>query len=114
MILLLGVKEPIQVDEAIDTRGLGKKTEEERYIQEVGRKRKTTDGERIAQETPEEREVREARVRKRQAQERDVQTVRDAFYCSICDKRYAKVTEWDNHLSSYDHNHKKVSNGAQG
>ncbi|RKP12909.1 hypothetical protein BJ684DRAFT_20574 [Piptocephalis cylindrospora] len=102
-----GVKEPIQVNEATDTRGLGKKTQEDQYIREVGRKRKTTDGERIAQETSEEREARESRVRKRQAQEREIKAIRDAFYCSICDKRYAKVTEWDNHLSSYDHNHKK-------
>ena len=30
-----------------------------------------------------------------------------AFYCEICDKQYVKITEWENHLSSYDHHHKK-------
>ena len=31
------------------------------------------------------------------------------FYCDICDKRYKNVSEMSNHLSSYDHHHKKVS-----
>lgn len=31
------------------------------------------------------------------------------FYCEICDKRYKNVSEMSNHLSSYDHHHKKVS-----
>ena len=29
------------------------------------------------------------------------------FYCEICDKQYRTVGEMSNHLSSYDHHHKK-------
>ena len=31
----------------------------------------------------------------------------DVFYCEVCDKRYTKVMEFENHLSSYDHHHRK-------
>ena len=29
------------------------------------------------------------------------------FFCDCCNKQYVKITEWENHLSSYDHHHKK-------
>eukprot|EP00727_Mastigamoeba_balamuthi_P006692 m51a1_g2643 hypothetical protein (243) ;mRNA; r:602938-604156 len=29
------------------------------------------------------------------------------FYCELCDKQYKKITEYDAHLNSYDHHHKK-------
>ncbi|KAF8428522.1 c2h2 finger domain-containing protein [Tirmania nivea] len=30
-----------------------------------------------------------------------------AFYCELCSKGYSRVNEYDAHLSSYDHSHKK-------
>lgn len=30
------------------------------------------------------------------------------FRCELCDKQYNLVAEYNVHLSSYDHNHKKV------
>jgi len=29
------------------------------------------------------------------------------FYCKLCNKQYTKIMEYEAHLSSYDHNHKK-------
>lgn len=29
--------------------------------------------------------------------------------CDLCEKQYAKPSEYENHLTSYDHHHKKVS-----
>ncbi|KAF8477608.1 hypothetical protein BDZ91DRAFT_31770 [Kalaharituber pfeilii] len=29
------------------------------------------------------------------------------FYCTLCSKGYSRVNEYDAHLSSYDHSHKK-------
>ncbi|OLL22136.1 Zinc finger protein 804A [Neolecta irregularis DAH-3] len=30
-----------------------------------------------------------------------------AFYCELCDKKYARAGQFEGHLSSYDHQHKK-------
>lgn len=36
--------------------------------------------------------------------------VKSAFYCALCDKQYERISDYEVHLSSYDHNHKKVPN----
>jgi hypothetical protein len=30
------------------------------------------------------------------------------FFCSLCNKQYKLAHEFESHLSSYDHNHRKV------
>jgi Zinc-finger double-stranded RNA-binding len=40
--------------------------------------------------------------------ENDLKRITQEFYCESCDKRYKNVSEMSNHLSSYDHHHKKV------
>ena len=40
--------------------------------------------------------------------EKDLKNITQEFYCESCDKRYKNVSEMSNHLSSYDHHHKKV------
>jgi hypothetical protein len=45
---------------------------------------------------------------KQQKIKEEVQTILRPFYCSLCDKQYKRATEYDTHLSSYDHNHTKV------
>jgi len=39
----------------------------------------------------------------------DVKEIRKVFYCELCSKQYRTVMEFEGHLSSYDHNHKKVN-----
>lgn len=38
----------------------------------------------------------------------EVKEIQRVFYCELCNKQYKLATEFDLHLSSYDHNHKKV------
>lgn len=38
----------------------------------------------------------------------EVTALTDQFYCKLCDKRYKRISEYEIHLSSYDHNHTKV------
>lgn len=39
-----------------------------------------------------------------------LQDLKDMFYCELCDKQYFKYKEYDNHINSYSHAHKQVSN----
>lgn len=39
----------------------------------------------------------------------ELNMVKSAFYCALCDKQYERISDYEVHLSSYDHNHKKVS-----
>jgi hypothetical protein len=38
----------------------------------------------------------------------EVKEIHRVFYCELCNKQYKLATEFETHLSSYDHNHKKV------
>lgn len=31
------------------------------------------------------------------------------FYCELCDKKYVRHQQYENHINSYDHHHKQVS-----
>ena len=39
----------------------------------------------------------------------EVKEIRKVFYCDLCNKQYKLAMEFEAHLSSYDHNHRKVS-----
>ena len=39
----------------------------------------------------------------------EVQEIRKVFYCDLCNKQYKLAMEFEAHLSSYDHNHRKVN-----
>lgn len=38
----------------------------------------------------------------------EVKEIRKVFYCDLCNKQYKLAIEFESHLSSYDHNHRKV------
>jgi hypothetical protein len=40
----------------------------------------------------------------------EVKEIRKVFYCELCNKQYKLAMEFEAHLSSYDHNHRKVDN----
>lgn len=40
----------------------------------------------------------------------EVKEIRKVFYCDLCNKQYKLAVEFEAHLSSYDHNHRKVNN----
>ena len=39
----------------------------------------------------------------------EVKEIRKVFYCELCNKQYKLAMEFEVHLSSYDHNHRKVN-----
>lgn len=39
----------------------------------------------------------------------EVKEIHKVFYCDLCNKQYKLAMEFEAHLSSYDHNHRKVS-----
>lgn len=39
----------------------------------------------------------------------EVKEIRKVFYCELCNKQYKLAVEFEAHLSSYDHNHRKVN-----
>lgn len=38
----------------------------------------------------------------------EVKEIRKVFFCELCNKQYKLAMEFEVHLSSYDHNHRKV------
>lgn len=39
----------------------------------------------------------------------EVKEIKKVFFCDLCNKQYKLAMEFESHLSSYDHNHRKVS-----
>ncbi|ORX57809.1 G-patch-domain-containing protein [Piromyces finnis] len=104
---LQGRIDPIRIDIKEDFWGLGKDEEMERYNQLVTSKPKTTQMEIIANETEEEKKIREEKVKQEEELKKELKEINSVFYCSLCNKQYSKISEYEIHLDSYDHNHKK-------
>ena len=102
-----GIVEPVRITEQYASLGLGKATEYDEYAVAATETRKALLAERMVDEDEGERAAREADAARKQDIAEAVQRENAAFYCDICDKQYAKVMEFENHLSSYDHHHKK-------
>lgn len=102
-----GRKEPIRIDIKSDSLGVGKLEEENYYHSTSTARRKALDSEKIAEETEEERVQRQNKVQKQESIKKELETINAAFYCALCDKQYTKISEYETHLSSYDHNHRK-------
>ncbi|KAJ3367200.1 hypothetical protein GGF31_007697 [Allomyces arbusculus] len=98
--------DPIPMTTNVGTLGLGKLAQDQRIAASAG-VRPTTTAERIARESDVDRSKREQLVQEvAETQAIKTQVLRP-FYCVLCDKQYAKVAEFENHLSSYDHHHRK-------
>ncbi|KAJ3182036.1 hypothetical protein HDU87_000376 [Geranomyces variabilis] len=85
--------------------GLGKREQLNTYLAETTANRRMLASEVIAAETEAERAEREARAQRSSTIKEEIKAVTAAFYCSDCNKQYSKVSEYETHLSSYDHNH---------
>ncbi|KAF9283065.1 G patch domain-containing protein 8 [Mortierella alpina] len=102
-----GRKAPIEIERKQDVLGVGKQAVDIWYAEASTAKRKTLEAERQAEETVEEKAKRELQVRQQQAVSAELEMVKSAFYCTLCDKQYERISDYEVHLSSYDHNHKK-------
>jgi G-patch domain/Zinc-finger double-stranded RNA-binding len=102
-----GRLEPIVLREESTGLGLGKSSEYDTKIKEVTASRKLLSTE--VAETAEEKAKREVAGARLDQTKTDVKEMNKSFYCEDCDKQYKTVSEFANHLSSYDHHHTKVS-----
>lgn len=105
--LRLGRVDPIRIDLKMDSLGIGKAEEEEDYHISSTAQRRALDSEKQMEETEQEKTIREAVTHKKEEVKNDVKEMLRAFYCELCDKQYSKISEYEQHLQSYDHHHKK-------
>ena len=102
-----GRVEPVRITEQYATLGLGKATEYFETATAATETRRAMMSEVIASEDADAKAAREAKELQKQGIAEAVCKQVESFYCEVCDKQYTKVTEYENHLSSYDHHHKK-------
>ncbi|KAI8391216.1 uncharacterized protein BYT42DRAFT_556057 [Radiomyces spectabilis] len=102
-----GRLEPIRTELKEDSLGVGKAEEEQSYHISSTARRKALDSEKQLEETEEDRAKREMKAQKKEAIQRELEEVKRAFYCELCDKQYKKISEYEQHLQSYDHHHRK-------
>ncbi|KAL3684487.1 hypothetical protein R1sor_002509 [Riccia sorocarpa] len=100
-----GITEPIKAGTRDPKLGLGKQEQDDFYTAEENVQRKKLD---VEQETTEElAKKREVEAEREQKIQTEVKEIRKVFYCELCNKQYKLAMEFETHLSSYDHNHKK-------
>jgi len=104
---LQGRVDPIRIEIKEDFWGVGKDEEMNNYYELITSKPKATQSEIIANETEEERKIREEKVKQKEELKKELKEINSVFYCSLCNKQYSKISEYEQHLDSYDHNHKK-------
>ncbi|KAF9433033.1 hypothetical protein BGZ76_009970 [Entomortierella beljakovae] len=98
---------PIPIDIKQDQQGIGRRELAELLDESSTSKRRALEAERQADETEEDKQKREEHVQKKMAVQAELETIKSAFYCALCDKQYERISDYEVHLSSYDHNHKK-------
>ncbi|KAI8879396.1 G-patch-domain-containing protein [Backusella circina FSU 941] len=102
-----GRVDPIRIELKDDSLGVGKAEElMSNHISSTA-KRKAMEMEKQLDESLQQKEQRETMVEKNQAIAKELEEVKRAFYCELCDKQYKKISEYEQHLQSYDHHHKK-------
>lgn len=99
--------DPIRIELKDDSLGVGKAEEYSSTHVSTTAKRKALDSEKQLEETEIQKMEREYQVEKKQAIAQELKEVKRAFYCELCDKQYKNISEYEQHLQSYDHHHKK-------
>jgi hypothetical protein len=101
-----GIVDPIRINPPVAKLGLGKQEEDDEYAKKAAQKRKELESEKeVTQEVVKKRE--DKLTKEKQIKEELVE-INKVFFCQLCNKQYSKIMEYETHLSSYDHNHKKV------
>ncbi|KAG6902810.1 hypothetical protein C0995_011297 [Termitomyces sp. Mi166 len=102
----LGRIDPIPFRIKSDLTGLGKISQDVRMIETTVSQRRGLDSERQQKETEIQRRAREESVARRSALEDELSSTLKAFYCTLCDKQFKTVAQYDEHTNSYAHHHK--------
>ncbi|KIJ68753.1 hypothetical protein HYDPIDRAFT_106995 [Hydnomerulius pinastri MD-312] len=101
-----GRVDPIPFQVKNDLTGLGKTNQDFRMIETTVSQRRVLDSERQRKETEDQRKAREDIVAKRAAVKSEITDTLKAFYCSLCEKQFQNVAQYDEHTNSYAHHHK--------
>ncbi|KAF9480453.1 hypothetical protein BDN70DRAFT_877595 [Pholiota conissans] len=101
-----GRVEPIPFHVKSDLTGLGKTSQDVRMIETTVSQRRELDSERQQRENEEQRRLREDSVARKNALESEISSTLRAFYCTLCDKQFKNVAQYDEHTNSYAHHHK--------
>ncbi|KAF9557852.1 hypothetical protein CPC08DRAFT_620954, partial [Agrocybe pediades] len=101
-----GRTEPIPFHVKSDLTGLGKTSQDVRMIEETVSQRRELEAERQQKESEEQRKQRENIVARKNALETEISSTLRAFYCTLCDKQFKNVAQYDEHTNSYAHHHK--------
>ncbi|KAI6133343.1 hypothetical protein EDD16DRAFT_18387 [Pisolithus croceorrhizus] len=89
-----------------DLTGLGKTNQDFRMIETTVAQRRVLDSERQRKETEDQRKTREDIVARRAAVKSEITDTLRPFYCTLCDKQFQNVAQYDEHTNSYAHHHK--------
>ncbi|KAK9161880.1 hypothetical protein Syun_008221 [Stephania yunnanensis] len=100
-----GIVEPIKAGIRDPKLGIGKQEQDDFFTAEENIQRKKLDVE--LEETEEHAKKREVVAEREQKIQSEVKEIRKVFYCDLCNKQYKLAMEFEVHLSSYDHNHRK-------
>lgn len=100
-----GIVEPIKSGIRDAKLGLGKQEEDDYFTAEENIQRRKLDIE--FEETEELARKREVIAEREQKIQSEVKEIRKVFHCELCNKQYKLAIEFEAHLSSYDHNHRK-------
>ncbi|KAK3145341.1 hypothetical protein QOZ80_4AG0327560 [Eleusine coracana subsp. coracana] len=100
-----GILEPIRADMRDAKLGVGKQEEDDFFTSEENVQRKKLNIE--LEETEEHIKKREVIAEREHKIRSEVEEIRKVFFCSLCNKQYKLAHEFESHLSSYDHNHRK-------
>jgi len=101
-----GRVDPIPFQIKRDSTGLGKINQDVRMIETTVAQRRGMDSERQRKETEDQRRAREKLVARKTALESELSTTLRAFYCTLCDKQFKTVAQYDEHTNSYAHHHR--------
>ncbi|XP_050382961.1 uncharacterized protein LOC126799741 [Argentina anserina] len=100
-----GIVEPIKSGIRDPKLGVGKQEEDDYFTAEENIQRRKLEVE--MEETEEHTKKREVLAEREQKIQTEVKEIRKVFYCDLCNKQYKLAVEFETHLSSYDHNHRK-------
>ncbi|KAF8559409.1 hypothetical protein OG21DRAFT_1594814 [Imleria badia] len=101
-----GRVDPIPFQIKNDLTGLGKINQDVRMIETTVSQRRELDSERQRKETQDQRKAREDIVAKRAAVKSEISDTLRPFYCTLCEKQFQNVAQYDEHTNSYAHHHK--------
>ncbi|THV05960.1 hypothetical protein K435DRAFT_645950, partial [Dendrothele bispora CBS 962.96] len=108
-----GRVDPVPFQMKSDSTGLGKVNQDVRMIESTVSQRRELDSERQHKESTEQRQARKDEVARREAVASEISDVLKPFYCSLCDKQFKNVAQYDEHTNSYSHHHKARAKDMQ-